>query len=171
MPQAPHDAAAFDFGKLSNDMYQQWEQAMTAWWDQVLESPEVLKASGQNLSVMARARRKYEEGMDQGLHQLHLPTREDLTRVARIATLLEERLLQVEDTLLQVKDQLDGMERATLQARVEAAETRLELRERLAELQARIDRLEGRGAAADAAPAEDGGKPAARKRGAPGKEA
>ena len=144
-------------------MYQQWEQAMTAWWDQVLESPEVLKASGQNLSTMARARRKYEEGMDQGLHQLHLPTREDLTRVARIATLLEERLLQVEDTLLQVKDQLDGMEKATLQARVESAEARLELRERLAELNARLQELEGPGAGEGDLPSAQGG-PTPRKR-------
>lgn len=154
----PSSGPSSDFGKLSNELYQQWEQAMTAWWDQVLESPDVLKATGVNLSTMAQARKKYEAGMDQGLERLHLPTRSDLVRVTRIATLLEERLLQLEDTLLVVKDQMDALERETVQARVEAAETRLELRERLAELQARLDAVEGSTTKA-AAP-----KAAARKR-------
>jgi len=135
---AQSDGSA-DFRKLGDQMYQQWEQAMTTWWDQVLESPDFLKASGENLSQMAQARKKYETAVDEGLGQLHLPTRGDLVRVARIATLLEERLLQVEDTMLAMRDQVESLERETVQARIEAAEARLELRERLAELQARLD--------------------------------
>lgn len=169
-PDSREDGAANDFARLGNELYQQWEQAMTTWWDQVLESPQVLKATGENLSTMARARRQYEEGMDQGMHQLHLPTRGDLVRVTRVATLLEERLLQLEDRLLQVQDLLEGMERETLQARVEAAEARLELRERLAGLEERLAALEGTPAApSDGAPAATA--PTARKRGAAAKGA
>ncbi|MCB9778449.1 MAG: hypothetical protein H6742_07800 [Alphaproteobacteria bacterium] len=139
-----------DFSKLSNDMYQQWEQAMTAWWDQVLDSPDFLKATGQNLSQVAHARKQYEQAVDEGLHKMHLPTRQDLVRVARIATLLEERLLQMEDRLLAMGDQLDVLEKETIQARVEAAEARLEMREKLAELQARLDAGEATAAPATA---------------------
>lgn len=136
-----------DLGKLSQDLYQQWEAAMTSWWDQVLESPDVLKASGAGLGSMAQARRRYEEGVDQALERMHLPTRTDLVRVARIATLLEERLLKMEDRLLELQDQLARTEREALQARVEAAEARLELHEKLQAL------AEARAAAAVEAPA------------------
>lgn len=135
-----------DFAKLSQDMYSQWESSMTAWWDQVLDSPDFLKASGDNLSRMAQARKQYETQVDEGLTRMHLPTRSDLVRVARIATLLEERLLQVEDSLLKMQDQLASVEKETIQARVEAAEARLEQREHLVQLQARLDALEGAGA-------------------------
>lgn len=151
-PRTPGAADGVDFGRMSQDLYAQWETAMSSWWDQVLDSPDFLKASGENFSRMARARKQYEEAVDDGLSRMHLPTRQDLVRVARITTLLEERLLQMEDTLLQVKDKLDLLERETLQARVEAAEARLELRERLAELHSRLSALED-GPAAPAAPA------------------
>lgn len=155
---SPFDQADVDLGKLSQDLYQQWESAMTTWWDQVLDSPEVLKASGQGLSNLARERRTYEDQVDSNLQRLHLPTRTDLIQVTRIATLLEERLLKMEDRLLEVQDQLLTAERETVQARIDAAEARIkqreqdfEQRERLAELQARLDRLEGKAQAPAAA--------------------
>jgi hypothetical protein len=158
---SPFDQADLDLGKLSQDLYQQWESAMTTWWDQVLDSPEVLKASGQGLSTLAGQRRRYEEQVDEQLQRLHLPTRTDLIQVSRIATLLEERLLKMEDRLLEVQDQLLAAERETVQARIDAAEARIEQRERLAALQARLERLEG-GAAAAPAPTT-GARPRSRK--------
>jgi chromosome segregation ATPase len=145
-----------DFKQFSDEMYQLWEQSMTSWWDQVLDSPEFLGASGKGLSQMAAARRAYEHQMDEQLTRMHLPTRGDVTRLARIATLLEERLLKTEDTVLELKDTLDDrneriaqLEKEVLQARVEATEARVELRETLAALTAKLDAL----AAAKPAPA------------------
>ena len=153
-----------DFQRFADQAYAQWEQTMTSWWDQVLDSKDFLGASGQGLAAHARMRGHYEAQVDEQLGRLHLPTRSDVTRLARISTLLEERLLQMEDTVLEVRDQLAArdqalgrLEREVVQARVEAVEARVELRERLAEMQAQL--------AAPAAPkrAPRARKPAARK--------
>lgn len=137
-----------DFKQFSDEMYQLWEQSMTTWWDQVLDSPEFLGASGKGLSQMAAARRAYEHQVDEQLTRMHLPTRADVTRLARIATLLEERLLKTEDTVLELKDTLDDrneritqLEKEVLQARVEATEARVELREALAALTDKLDAI------------------------------
>jgi hypothetical protein len=130
-----------DFSKLSADLYRNWERAMAGWWDQVLESPSFLGAMGQNLAAQAQARAVYERSVDEQMERMHLPTRKDLVRVARIATLLEERLLAQEDLLLQLKDQLTAAERAALTARIDAAEARLELRDAVTALRADVASL------------------------------
>lgn len=127
---------------FSGEMYNIWERSMTQWWDQVLDSNTVLKAMGESLSAQTKARAGYEQSVDDTLTRMHLPTRSDVIRLAKIASMLEERLLSQEDVLLEVRDQLTEMEKVAIQARIEAAETRLEMRERLSELQARIDALE-----------------------------
>ena len=151
MAAAPND----EFSRFTNDLYSTWEKSMTAWWDTVLDSPEFLGASGKGLSAMAQARKQYESQVEEQLSRMHLATRGDLTRLARIANLLEERVLQMEDTLLEAKDLLksqaramDALQREVVQARIEAAEARLEQRERLATLQ---DELAGLRARVDAA--------------------
>lgn len=137
-----------DFQQFTDEMYSMWEKSMTTWWDQVLDSPEFLGASGKGLSAMAGARRQYEAGVDEQLTRMHLPTRGDLTRLARIATLLEERVLKMEDTVLEVKDLLEArdtriasLEKEVLQARIEATEARVELRETLSSLQGQLTAL------------------------------
>jgi hypothetical protein len=139
---------------LPDELYKRWEQTVGAWWDQVLSSPAALGAAGQGLAGLSQARGRYEQQVDDQLARLHLPTRGDLTRVARICTLLEKRLHETEDHLLQLRDalserdqRLDRMEKELLQARVDAAEARVELREALAALQQKLD-------APPAAPAE-----------------
>lgn len=139
-----------DFSKLSQQFYEQWEQGMTAWWDQVLESPAFLNAMGDNLANQARARGTYAKAMDDSLTRMHLPTRGDLVRVARIATMLEEKVLSVEDRLLDIQDSLGRLEKEAITARIDAAETRIELRERLAQLEARLEALEAKPAKAPA---------------------
>jgi hypothetical protein len=138
---AESDAPYGDFSRMTNDMYKQWETAMTTWWDQVLENPTFLKSMGDNLSAHTRGRRAYEQAVDHGLERAHLPTRADLVRVARIASLLEEKVLAVEDQLLALKDQGTIIEKEALRARIEAAETREMLHEKLATLEAKIDAL------------------------------
>ncbi len=133
--------------ELSSGFYKQWEQSMTGWWDEVLESPPFLQAMGKNLEGMARGRGAYEEAVDDTLQKMHLPTRGDLTRVLRVASLLEDKLLSMEDTLLKLGDQLVAAEKDAVQARVEAAEARLEAREQLAAMSDRLAGLEARLAA------------------------
>lgn len=133
-----------DFAGASRAIYEQWEKAMGTWWDQVLDSPQFLSGLGKNLEAQAQAKGAFSKAMDEGLSRMHLPTRGDLTRVARIATLLEEKVLSVEDLLLQMGDTLAAMQKEVVQARIEAAEARLESREQLAALQARLDALEAK---------------------------
>lgn len=140
-----------DFAALTQQWYQQWEKGMTAWWDQVLDSPNFLGTMGDNLANQARARGAYAKMVDDGLAKAHLPTRNDLIRVLRIATMLEEKILAVEDRLLNMQDSLQRIEKEALTARIEAAESRVDLTEKLAELQAKLAALEAKPAPATAA--------------------
>lgn len=145
-----------DPSRLSGDLYRQWEKAMSGWWDQVLESPAFLGAVGQNLTANAQTRSAYEKAVDETMERMHLPTRQDMVRLAKVCTMLEDRLLAQEDILLELKDKLAASERSAIQARIEAAETRLELRERLDALQHKLDAAAA--PAADTTPAPRRGK-------------
>lgn len=158
MATAPHMNP--DLGKLGDELYKHWEGAMTTWWDQVLESPSFLGAMGQNLEGAARARGQYERSVDDTMEKMHLPTRSDVVRVAKIAAMLEERLLQQEDLVLELKDQLGRLEKETIQARIEAAEARLELRDTLAALRSEV-RAQSAAPIAPAAPAPAANPPIA----------
>ena len=141
MPEAasnPHGGPFPDLSQLSGDLYRQWEKAMSSWWDQVVDSPAFLGGMSKQVGQLAEARARYEAGVDESLERMHLPTRKDIIRLARISNLLEERLLASEDLILGLQDRLDSLEREVLQARVEAAEARLEARERLEALQAAL---------------------------------
>lgn len=141
---------------------------MSAWWDQVLQSPAFLSLLGESLASRTQARATYERAMDTAMDRMHLPNRKDIGRVARIATLLEERLLAQEDLLLEVKDQLVEARRDAVRARIEAVEARLEaqqeleaLRAELAALQQKLGEGSSRPAPATEPPAE---RPARRGR-------
>lgn len=118
-----------DFEKVSNDFYKQWESSMTRWWDQVLESPAFLDGMGKNAAGYAKARGAWQKQMDEMADKMHLPGKADLVRLARICTMLEERLLQQEDRILELHDRMVGLEKELIHSRIEAAEARLEQRE------------------------------------------
>ena len=125
------------------EMMKAWEKSVAAWWDEVLDSEAFLEAMGTNVAGGARGRAAYEQGVDKGLEQLHLPTRKDMVRVARICGLLEDRLHQHEDQLLAMQDRLAELEKQNLQARIDAAEARLASQDKLAAIEAKLDRLLG----------------------------
>ena len=133
-----------DLTKLTGDLYRQWETAMSSFWDQTVDNPGFLGAMTGNLAQMAEARAQYEDAVDQSLEKLHLPTRKDVVRLARIANLLEERLLSQEDRILEQQDKLVALEREVVRARVEAAEARVEARAQSEALLARLDQLEAK---------------------------
>lgn len=135
-----------DFQKISNDFYKQWEGAMTRWWDQVLDSPAFLDGMGKNAAGYAKARGAWQKQMDEMAERMHVPGKADLVRLARICTLLEERLLQQEDRILEMQDRFVGLEKELIQARIEAAEARLEQREQLGRIEEMLKQM---GAGAD----------------------
>ena len=141
-----------DMKQMGDEMYKHWERAMGSWWDQVLETPAFLGAMGQNLEGMAGARGQYEKAVDEAAERMHLPSRSDVVRIAKVASMLEERLLQQEDLVLGLNDQLARLEREAVQARIEAAEARIELRDTLSAIRADLGRMSAP-AAAPAAPA------------------
>lgn len=146
-----------DFSKMTGDMYRAWESSMTQWWDTVLESPAFLDAMGKNLSQQTRSRRQWEDGVDKTMENLHLPSRSDVVRLARIATLLEDKVLGLEDQVLEMQDRMAAMEKETIKARIEAAEAQLRLT-------AVLERIEGKLDASEAPAAEPAKKPATRRR-------
>ena len=141
------EANGTDQSQLSDEMYRIWEQSMTSWWDQVLDSNSFLKNLGENLATQNSARAQYERSVDESLTRMHLPTRSDLTQLTKIASMLEERLLQQEDVLLQMRDRMAGLEKEALQARIEATEARIDAREARSTLLARLAELEAQLAA------------------------
>lgn len=130
-----------DMKQMGDEMYKHWERAMGSWWDQVLETPAFLGAMGQNLEGMAGARGQYEKAVDEAAERMHLPSRSDVVRIAKVASMLEERLLQQEDLVLGLNDQLARLEREAVQARIEAAEARIELRDTLSAIRADLGRM------------------------------
>jgi hypothetical protein len=129
---APEDTHV---SRLSQDLYDQWERSMTAWWDQALASPGFLGTLGRGLAAQSGARGAYERKVDAQMERMHLPTRKDLVRVTRIATLLEEKVLAQEDRLVELQDELAAARREVVQARIEAVQARIEVRDTLAALQ------------------------------------
>lgn len=139
---------------------------MGAWWDQVLQSPVFLGAMSENLASRTQARTTYERTMESAMDRMHLPTRKDIGRVARVATLLEERLLAQEDLLLSLKDQLAAAQREAVQARIDAVEARLELKEQLDQLRHELAALRSSSSGA----AQPEGPPPAGPEGAPARK-
>lgn len=125
------DASRPDLNKMSTEMFRTWEKAMGAWWDQVLESPSFLGQVNSGMGQAARARGAWTDAVDKSMEAAHLPSRTDVVRMLKVATLLEERLLAQEDVLLELKDRLATAEKDALAARIESAETRLELGDKL----------------------------------------
>lgn len=130
-----------DMTQMHDEMYDAWEKAMGQWWTQVLDSPTFIQGMGQGLGAQAKARSAYEQQVDKTMESMHLPTRKDLVRVAKICTLLEDRLLALEDRLLELDDQRVAAEKDALQARIDAAEARLAHAEQLATIEGKLDAL------------------------------
>lgn len=128
--------ADFNGRAFSNQLYDQWEKGMTAWWESMLANPAFLGGMGENMAAVAQARSSFESAVDDGLERAHLPTRRDMQRIASVLSLLEDKLLRTEDQLLAATDRVAALEKEVLQARVDAAEARVELRDGLARIEA-----------------------------------
>jgi tetrahydromethanopterin S-methyltransferase subunit G len=130
-----------DLKDMSMEMYRQWEKSMATWWDGVLDDPAVVKGMGDNLATQARVRQGFEEQIDKTMQNMHLPSRSDVVRVARIASLLEDKVLALEDALLEQQDALQRIEKESLQGRIQQAESLVAVQERLDTIESKLDAL------------------------------
>jgi hypothetical protein len=125
------------------DWLKQWEQSLAKWWDTALEDPAFVRGFGDALAGRAQLRSSWEQGMEQTLEQMHMPSKRDVIRLARIASMLEDRLVNVEEQLADVSARLDRMEKEALRARIDSAEVLIRLEEQLRALHEKLDaRLE-----------------------------
>jgi hypothetical protein len=120
------------------DWFREWERSVARWWDAVLDDPAFVEGMSQQVAGTAQLRAAWEEGVDQTMHRMHLPAKKDMVRLARIASLLEDRLVTVEDRLDEVGDRLERIEREVLQARVDAAEALVRIDETLRAIRDRL---------------------------------
>jgi hypothetical protein len=133
--------ATEDLSALTGEWYSHWEKSMTRWWDQLLDDPTFIKGMGDNLAAQSRTRHAWEQQVDKTMENMHLPSRKDVVRVARIASLLEDKVLAIEDRLFDHSDALARVEKETLQARVDAAEALITVQEKLEVVEAKLDAL------------------------------
>ena len=126
---------------MSMEMYRQWEKSMSTWWDGVLDDPSVIQGMGENMAAQSKVRKGYETQVDKTMETMHLPSRKDVVRVARIASLLEDKVLALEDALLEQQDALQRIEKDSLKARVEQAETLIAVQDRLDTIEGKLDAL------------------------------
>lgn len=124
-------------------LFREWERSVAAWWSTVLDDPAFARGMGDALHGRNAATAAMQETLDRTLGAWQLPTKRDLVRLSHIATMLEDRLVGLEDTVTELGERLDRIEREALKARIDAAETRVMLEERLAGIDEKLARLVG----------------------------
>jgi hypothetical protein len=117
----------------------QWEQSLAKWWDTAIEDPAFVRGVGDALAGRAQLRSSWEQGVERTLDQMHMPSKRDVVRLARIASMLEDRLVDIEEQLADMCCRLDRMEKETLRARIDSAEALIRLEERLSALHEKLD--------------------------------
>jgi hypothetical protein len=111
---------------------------VSRWWDTVLDDPAFVASMGEQVAGAAQLRAAWEEGVDQTMQRMHLPAKKDVVRIARIASLLEDRMVSLEDRMDTLGDRLARIEREVLQARVDAAEALVRIDEALSAIRDRL---------------------------------
>jgi hypothetical protein len=123
------------------ELYREWERSVAAWWDTVLDDPAFVRGMGDAMTGRGRAVAAMQDNVDRTMEAFHLPSKRDLVRLSKIASMLEDRLVALEDQVADLKGSLERIEKEALKARIHAAETRVALDDRLAGIEAKLDRL------------------------------
>ncbi|PYN60109.1 MAG: hypothetical protein DMD92_07715 [Candidatus Rokuibacteriota bacterium] len=111
-------AKLFAQSPVSPDLHGQWKQFLDQWieaWSKVLGqamgTEEFAKLMGQSLDQIlvsqAPLKKVADQGIEQALQSLNLPSRSQLTAVAKQIVELEDRLERIEDTIGAVLRRLD----------------------------------------------------------------
>ncbi|MEL6342606.1 MAG: hypothetical protein AAFV53_05700 [Myxococcota bacterium] len=122
-------------------LFTQWQANMAQWWQQALNLPQ----------PPAQVRDRYELLVDATLQQMHLPSRTDLTRLARITDRLQALLSQQNNERYVLQEHIARLEKEVVQARIEAVESRLALRDQLQSIEQRLASVEAATESPDAA--------------------
>lgn len=112
-------------------VFKQWYEATSGIWsrlaDDVVANQEILRASSDFLDSYARLYRALRTGNEEYWHNLQLPTRSDIARVADLVVSLEEKVDSIDDALDDLSEQVkmdDG--RVAIEKRIDRLEQRLE---------------------------------------------
>jgi hypothetical protein len=114
-------ARLFSQTPATPELLTQWKQFLDQWieaWSKVLGqamgTEQFAKLMGQSLdsflTAQAPVKKIVDQQVEQGLLALHLPSRSQVTAVAKQIVELEERLERLEDTLTAVLKRLDTKE-------------------------------------------------------------
>ncbi len=76
-----------------------WEGRAAKWSSKVLESPAVLEPSGALLSAMMRRKARTDRMLSDVWSAVGLPNRRDQERTLRLLTVLERRVIDLEEKL------------------------------------------------------------------------
>ncbi len=91
-------------------VFKQWYEATSDVWtkmaDDVVANQEVLKASSEFLDSYARLYRALRRGNEEYWHNLQLPTRSDIARVADLVVSLEEKVDRIDDAFDDLSERL-----------------------------------------------------------------
>lgn len=105
-------------------LFEKWRKGFDAWEaraakvsSRVLESPAVLEPSGALLSALMRQRARADRALEGAWSTVGLPTRRDQERTLRLLTVLERRVIDLEE-------KLDDAREDARRARAESAPVR-----------------------------------------------
>lgn len=94
-------------------LFQTWKKEFDAWEaraakvsSQVLESPAVLEPSGALLSLVMRGKARTDRALSGMWSAIGLPNRRDQERTLRMLTVLERRVIDLEEKLEDAHDEL-----------------------------------------------------------------
>lgn len=90
----PEDPIRF-FLQWYNDTSEKWSKAA----DELLRKDEILKSTRHFVETYARSQRELYRTSEEGLKTFHIPTRSDVTRVARLIVVVENKVDRVEEAL------------------------------------------------------------------------
>src|SRR5690348_13647921 len=107
------------------ELYREWERSVATWWNTVLDDPAFVRGMGDAAAGRGRAVAMAQESVDKTMEAWHLPSKRDLVRLSRIASMLEDRLVELEDQVADVIGALERIEKEALKARIHAAEARV----------------------------------------------
>jgi hypothetical protein len=109
----------------------QWYNATSEAWskraDELLKEDEVLESNSRFFETYARSYGELRRASEEGLKNLRIPTRSDVTRVARL--------------VVGVENKVDRMEEAFEEFAHDYSETRGDLEERMDRLESKMDRV------------------------------
>lgn len=127
----PEDPLRF-FLQWYNETEERWSEAA----DELLRKGEVLEQASHSIEAYARSYRELRRASEEGSKNLQVPTRSDITRVAKLVVVVENKVDRIEEAVEEFVHGDSGF--ATAGAVAEAVHS---LEERMDRLEGKMDRI------------------------------